>query len=107
MGKPDVSPAELLASIRSHLERPRPDTAAFLMAAYDGLRALAASAPTTDLVEGLIAIGHFYALSANPIPGLGPASDAVDAAEQVGDSQLVSGAANLAQSVLKETAVSR
>lgn len=68
---------QVVGEIRKHLAQPQSDTPSYLAAAYDVLKSLSEAVTSPTVVEGLISIGHFYALSATPFPGLAPATDAV------------------------------
>ena len=67
----------LVTEIQKHVAKPGAETPAFLSAAYEALKTLSAQSPSSRLVEGLISIGHYYALATNPAAGLAPAADAV------------------------------
>jgi putative two-component system response regulator len=87
--------SELVAQIGQHLAQPQPDTPSFLSVAYQAIKSLPAHTVSSAVVEGLIAIGHFYAISSDPVPGLAPAVDAVAAAKLCGDKSLLGKAERL------------
>lgn len=79
----------IVLEVKRRVGQPTPGTQEFLTNAYDALKSLARLAPSATLVEGFIAIGHFYILAAKPALGLAPGADAVATARLVGDQLLL------------------
>jgi putative two-component system response regulator len=80
---------ELGAAVQQHFLQPSEETPSFLAAAYEALKSVPPAQHPASVAASLIAIGHYYGLSSNPVPGLAPAADAVAAAKLAQDQPLV------------------